>query len=428
MLKMKSVESYFGDVNPRFLSKFNDTTPQGNQIEGYLCRKPNQYMGSLLITHVNGKRAKQFVQSMPKIRYFERDEDIWIKDNYGLNYHTCHAYEKLDGSCIIVYPLKVDGEIIELVPKTRGKAVADPYFTELFNLCDHKALENFYHLHKKKGSLFFELYGTLNQHQILHYDSHINMALIGGYIGGKFLTGTGLKKYHENYGFNIPDCLFEIIYNGVTYNIYPTSEKYKAYQMTGHKWYVASSKQEIPNVIQSLLEQLNSEFKTQNNRIALEGVVINTKNEKGYQKYLKVKPREIEKAHRSINGIPKSEVIKECLKYFDEYGEQKVGEIYYHNPDHHTHYIHQMLSEEYDPVTIKKSTKKIEAVFMQVWDNKKVPESLHNIADTIFEKYSGQGITQCMRMFAQEYPMKKKHAKMMYSVFENRFARAGISL
>ena len=48
----------------------------GNTIEGLVCRKPNEYLGSLIITHVTEKSGKsydteQFVHAFPKIHYWD---------------------------------------------------------------------------------------------------------------------------------------------------------------------------------------------------------------------------------------------------------------------------------------------------------------------------------------------------------------------
>ena len=172
---------------------------------------------------------------------------------------------------------------------------------------------------------------------------------------------------------------------------------------------------------------MNSRYNHINGRYATEGVVINCVDSNGYQKYIKVKPRDIENKHRSENGIPRSAIMKEVLKYFDDYGSE-VEEIYARDKNHHTEYLHRMLLEDYNEEYVKKSSKKIEKVFMDVWDSKQVPESLQNIAEELFDEFSSQGITHCMRMFAQRYPMKKKNAKTIYQILEKLFARRGVDL
>ena len=44
------------------------------------------------------------------------------------------TYEKLDGSCLILYGLYDDqGNLLEVVPKTRGVPVADKHIVEMYN-------------------------------------------------------------------------------------------------------------------------------------------------------------------------------------------------------------------------------------------------------------------------------------------------------
>ena len=78
-----------------------------NNIEGYIVKKPNFYLGSLLITCVDGKDCEQFVQSFPKIHYQNSENTIG-----DMNFIPC--LEKLDGSNIILYGLKdADGKTLK---------------------------------------------------------------------------------------------------------------------------------------------------------------------------------------------------------------------------------------------------------------------------------------------------------------------------
>ena len=60
---------------------------------------------------------------------------------------------------------------------------------------------------------------------------------------------------------------------------------------------------------------------------------------------------------------------------------------------------------------------------MRVWDSREVPTSIHTICNDLFDSYSDMGISHCMRMFSQEYPQKKKDARMVYSVLEKLFMK-----
>lgn len=412
-------EKYFEGTKPKHLSSFDVMTPKGNHITGYLNQKPNRFLGSMVILTVNDEPVEQFVQSMPKIHYHKDERDIASINS--------PCYEKLDGSCLILYPLKdYDGNMIEIIPKTRGRPVADKHFIELYEHIDQKPILDYYS--ENDGSLIFELFGILNQHDIIHYNVGIDVNLIGIYEYGEHITGYGenIKGFHNRkdvadaYGFKLPDQLFCIrkVDNG--YFIDFTSRKYKHYLPKDSEYQPTNTDAVLS--IKHHLEELNKKFVEYNNRLAVEGVVINTLRMDGSKKWLKCKPRDIEVKHRTVNGIPRRSITKEVLKYFDEYGSD-VKEIYLKDENHHTEYIYRMLREEYNDDLIMKSKKKIERIFMQIWDAKEVPESIHVIAEELFNKYSDEGISYCMRLFAEEYPQKKKDAHIVYNVLEKLFVK-----
>lgn len=397
----------FGDCKEKYVRGFDEYTPQNNHIKGYICRKPNRFLGSLYITEINGEKTEQFVQSMPKIKYFEHENDININGDIV-------AFEKLDGSCLILYPIfDSKGEIIEIVPKTRGRAVADKHFIDLYNKIPHKSIEKYYELNK--GVLIFELYGILNQHEIIHYQTGVDIALIGVYNNGHFYKGKSLMVLAKAYGFHTPDPVFKVKYRNGMWRVLFNSKKYKMYDIGYVK--AEPTRMDALDYIQKELEKLNKIFLEENGRIATEGVVINCSNWNGVQKYIKCKPRDIENKHRNNGGIPRSSITKEVLKYFDEYGSM-VAEIYQEDKNHHTEYIHRMLREDYEEEWIKNSSKKIEKVFMQIWESKQVPQSIHEICNDLVTEFGDKGITHCMRMFGQKYPMKKQYASTVYGVLK----------
>lgn len=414
-------EKYFPNskIRGKHLTYFKETTPQGNRIEGYINRKPNRYLGSMIILNVNNEPVEQFIQSMPKIHYYHDPRDIPAHGGYN------YCYEKLDGSCLIIYPLKnKDGEIIEIIPKTRGRPVADKNFQNYYNKIDQKPIIDYYN--DNDGILIFELYGIINQHEIIHYDTGIDIRLIGIYTDNEFLNSSAVAFKHN---FKLPDQIFSLYNIKNEWYLKWTSEKYKAYKPEEYK----NEDKYYPTItdaidgIQYELEQLNKKYYTINKRIATEGVVINTFDENGTRKWLKCKPRDIEQKHKTVNGIPRRSITKECLKYFDEYGSD-VKEIYLKDKNHHTEYLHRQLKEEYSEELIQKSSKKIEKTFMQIWENREIPESIHLLAEEIYNKYHKQGISNCMRLFAQEKPMLKNKSRQVYQVLEKLFIKHGEQL
>lgn len=416
MIDVEDAVKYFNNCKSKHLTRFSEKTPEGNYIKGWICRKPNRYLGSLLIDELNGESHEQFVQSMPKIEYFndERDMNVWALQ-------TGVAFEKLDGSCIILYPIleKIHDKdyIVEVVPKTRGRAVADKHFLELFSKIDKTPIWKYYTKHK--GVLMFEMYGILNQHDIIHYQTGVDIALIGCYDDEYFYDAKELWRLSNKTLLKQPDEMFRVYPNQVVI----TTTKYKWFfdEVKSEDGIAPTRRDSIDKIIE-FLEFLNKTYNDFYGRIATEGVVINCINSQGHQKYIKVKPKDIEAKHRSEKGVPRRDIVKECLKYFDEYGSE-VYEIYTNDKNHHIEYLYRMLSEDYSDEIIQKSKKKIEKVFMQIWESKQVPQSIHNICDELYEEYGDEGITRCMQEFGKKYPMKKKDASTVYNVLNHKFKK-----
>ncbi|WP_406534409.1 hypothetical protein, partial [Methanobrevibacter sp.] len=81
--------------------------------------------------------------------------------------------------------------------------------------------------------------------------------------------------------------------------------------------------------------------------------------------------------------------------------------------------------EEYPMELIKLSSKKIERVFMQIWEARQIPESLYNISDQLIADNPDADITTLMREFARKYPMKKKQANTIYGILKRKINKQG---
>ena len=422
-MKEKFCEKYFDNtVKPKHLSEFKAKTPKGNIIEGYLSRKPNKFLGSLVITHITEKNGKsydteQFVQSFPKIHYWDRRYQL-KEDDESIIYH---CQEKLDGTCIIVYALKDDSDrILELIAKTRGKAVADDHVLEMFKLVDKKAIEEFFkdEIHAN-DTLMFELYGILNKHEIAHMDTYIDIRLIGAYIGEDFLNYISIKCYSDLEDFKTPDTIYTI-------------EKYPHENSFSIRWcginhklrnYEVSTEDSFPtlfdalNEIKLLLEKINKGYIEQNGRRVIEGVVINGEHVKGGQLYLKIKPKDIEIEAKYLDSVPRRFILKEIQKYFDEYGSQ-VKEIYGEDETHYIKYVNRQLSEEftYEQIHDPRTRRRIKKIFMEVWDSKVPPKSLQNICEELIYENPDASVQELLKIFAKTYPSKKKDSRFVYNI------------
>lgn len=430
---------YFKDMKIKNLKDFTATTPKGNIIEGIICKKANHFLGSMVIDKIiinksiekNGDftesevfETEQFIQAMPKIHYYDYHHEMYVK---GQTIYP--AYEKLDGSCLILFGLYKNKELIEIIPKTRGVPVADPHIIEMFNEIDQSNIEEFFKQNKDLNpTLLFELFGTLNQHSIFYPKVRIDINLIGGTIEGRLLDSFELDYLSSQFDFDRPKKLFNIVFYNGTWKIRVQPGIFHHYLFLECEEEDKENllKMEYPtqlDVIQAIKEMIttiNKNFSNNNNRQLLEGVVVNTYNSEGnHFMYLKIKSADIEEKCRTENGIPRKIILKEVHKYFDEYG-SNAKQIYLENENHYRDYINKNLLEEFtlEAVNMKRTQSRITNVFLDVLEAKEPPKGLQQICNDLVEKYPGSEISDLMRLFAQEYPEKKRQARIAYSIFE----------
>ena len=156
----------------------------------------------------------------------------------------------------------------------------------------------------------------------------------------------------------------------------------------------------------------------------LEGVVINSTRSNGLQNYIKVKTSTIEIKHRSENGIPRQDIIKELNKYFDDYQSQ-IKELYSEDKYCYWPYVREMLLEDYpvEYVDNHKTKNKTERLFLKVWDARMPSPELDTITDELIQDYPNANVVDLIRLFAQKYPQLKKQANTVYSLLEVKLSK-----
>ena len=399
------IETYFDNkVKKKDLYQFKQKTKKGNIIEGYICRKPNEYLGSMFIEKVNNEDNPQFIHSMPKIHYYSKKIE-------GIETEEIIFHEKLDGSCIIYYPLYQDGEVIEVIPKTRKTVIADDFIFNLLKKAITYPIEEI--IKEYDIVLMFELYGVLNQHEIYNPDAYCSLTLIGGYSinTNQMYSNSMLDSFAEKYNLKRPRHLITVHgFQGVYFITFisPYLQIYYHNDRTS----MHTSLSEVIQKIKKILSQVNQESYNINGFALTEGVVANMQKQIGG--YLKVKPEEIELKHK---GIPTIEIKKEVRKYWDEYG-SKIEAIYKQDKKHYLNYVKENLAEDFpiDIVESNKTKKRIEKIFFTIWDAKTVPIGIQEIARTLCEENPELSLPEIMNIFSQQYPQKKNQARMVYSI------------
>lgn len=408
---------YFDDqVKPKHLKEFAVDTPEGNHIQGYINKKPNKYLGSMYIFKLNGVPTSQFVYSMPKIHYLDNDYRLADDDSY----REYIAYEKLDGSCLIVYPLLLNGDVIEIVPKSRNTPVVDKFLFKMYQLIDKSRLFLFFR-ENRNTTLLFELFGVMNKHDIFYPKTYIDIRLIGATRESEILLDKDLDRLAEEYDFKRPVSVFKLIhYQGKwRYYIMCDSSDLFYYMPELEVVYYPTQKDCIDAMIDTM-QVLNDNYYKEHGRKMIEGCVINGICQDGVrQLYIKVKPWDILEDCKFTNGIPRKFILKEARKYFDEYGSQ-VKEIYSNDKTHFEQYISKNLCEEFDEkyVYAKSTQRKIETVFFDLWKSLTPSASIQNVCHELVDKYPKLDLPDLMRKFAAEYPQFKKDARLVYSVLK----------
>ena len=399
------IETYFDNkVKKKDLYQFKQKTKKGNIIEGYICRKPNEYLGSMFIEKVNNEDNPQFIHSMPKIHYYSKKIE-------GIETEEIIFHEKLDGSCVIYYPLYQDGEVIEVIPKTRNTVIADDFIFNLLKKAITYPIEKI--VKEYDIVLMFELYGVLNQHEIYNPDAYCSLTLIGGYSinTNQMYSNSMLDSFAEKYNLKRPRHLITV--HGVQGVYFITFiSPYLQIYYRNDRISMHTSLSEVIQKIKKILSQVNQESYNINGFALTEGVVANMQKQIGG--YLKVKPEEIELKHK---GIPTIEIKKEVRKYWDEYG-SKIETIYKQDKKHYLNYVKENLAEDFpiDIVESNKTKKRIEKIFFTIWDAKTVPIGIQEIARTLCEENPELSLPEIMNIFSQQYPQKKNQARMVYSI------------
>lgn len=429
LTKTEIIYKYFDNqIHPSNLKKFKQKTPKGNFVSGYICLEEGDFLSSMLLMTVDipGKHSfevNRFIRGMPKQHYYNKGGWSLKEEGKFIN-HKC--YEKLDGTCLMLYTLydPTDDTLIEIVPRTRGMAVAANHIIDMYNLVDHAQIEAFYKFpHNYDYVLMFELYGILNRHEITYHKFYIDMKLTGVTLEHDVLDRNEVCRiaYHDH--FEMPDLLFELCSFDGKWQIFGVPSRLYPYyweqeESISHKKYDTLT--ECIEGLSEALEIINKNYEKRNNHIATEGIVINGFTADDQQRYVKVKPETVLKIAKLGNGIPHYFIRKEVYKYFDEHGILEIKELYNKDKLHYLRFIQKNLLEEFPEnlVMSKKTSKKIERIFFDVWEKRTPDMSIQNICQLLGDKYGDKPISEVMRIFAKDYPQYKKKSRTVYSVLK----------
>lgn len=384
--ELKTIKVLFNTTSKKNIRKFEEVTPEKNKIEGYIYLGRNKKLGSLVLTKVNGEQLKEpvYIQGMPKL--FKWSQVYGSKTH--IPFTEIYVYEKLDGTNITFYPLfSADGEFLELVPKTRQRAVASEQFLDLLSTLDVSWV---YHGCLNRDSLRIfccELYGKRNKH-LIDYDIDIGLCFLCAF------------EYAEIYS---PSYIFDSEHS-------PSLLAKITESATDVSWFLLTYGLKVSSNLRKLYKSFEETFYNINKRgktIKTEGAVWHIWNEFHSLEMVKCKAKDVKKLHEEIFfGVPRQEVISAILKLVENEIPLTVDNV-----------IKELKEDfEYKVLKDKKTQNRIKSCIYRYTKQQKAGEEIRRIVEDINANCPNDSLSDKMRWFAMRYPDKRHLASKVYNM------------
>ena len=418
--QLKKVMEIFGTDSKDRIQKIKFKTAQNYEIEGYISRKPNQFLGSIYVTKVDGIIHNQLIRGMPKLGYW---------DHYNqFNNLNFDIRAKEDGTnisfCALSNPYK--NEVWDIIVKTRGvPEVAKDFKMMLDNLDTGKAYD---YVYQNGGTLSFELFGNDNKHEIC-YNNDIDLKLLTGFDRkGNYLTNQQLNDISKKIEIHRPEELFQIEYNE-KYELYATHRFFYRFEdyFTGDEIDELVLKNSFESIHEAyfgcaaILEEVNKNTINQHIGPVIEGTVWTGESSNGDRTIqVKCKPKSIRDGHISRNGIPSIFINKAIRKFKDDYPDAE--EILENKPEFIIERVNDELLEDWDELLVKsdKTQSRIATKMHQILLKKEISEYLVDIAKKLVNEFPDlESAADYMRVFAQSYPDLRKQSRKMFNAISN---------
>ena len=364
--------------HPKEWLKFKRTTPEGNNVVGYMCMKHNRFYGSLIILKVNGEDCEQVIHGMPKLHYYNGHNPLICSPSDSIVIH-----EKLDGSNLLLYPLKNNkGEVLEVVPKSRNTPIAHESLIRLWEKIPQKNVIEEY-IMDTGDVLIFELFGYENPHEI-KYKASVDIGLLRGYNKcNKPLDSKQIDKIKQKLKINRPLKLGETV----------------------------SMKGSFKSYYGFLIKLINS-YEAWD----IEGWVLSGTSPEYTFKQLKIKKKEYYEKHKYQGGVPTPIIRKEVYKLFDN-NYIDCEDL----KEHLEEYINEVsvnLKEEIDGRYVEQpSTRKnIKNTIIREVGKRSVNKDFKTLLEELYENNKDLELSQLMKKFAEDYPFLKHKSRKAYNV------------
>jgi len=189
-------EELFGKDYQEF--REGDPFNPGNEVVGFISRKPNEYYGALIITEVKGTQTTpQLIIGSPKMHYPFAPRADGTRNYLFPTVRNVECYEKLDGTNILAYHYDDHRGQRYLTYKTRLRPfVQNSRFGPFQDMWREVGLEWEQKIkgimHNWNCNLSFEMYGARNPHLIV-YEVPLAIALLFGVSNtGRILSPTDM--------------------------------------------------------------------------------------------------------------------------------------------------------------------------------------------------------------------------------------------
>jgi len=200
-------------VGPKHWQPFDEKSPGGVPMTGYVCLQESDYLGALALTAIGGKERFEIIPSMPKIHYpyveDPREGTVKVVVPLPINVVDVRFTTKIDGTCIIFYALPdEDGNPLEIIPRTRLNPVLTasrwgdwPAMLKEV-LPDRSGVERA--VRDQKLVLCFELWGYRNPH-LVRYDTPLALSFHTAIrrSAGHLASFRTLQDLAGRYGFDL---------------------------------------------------------------------------------------------------------------------------------------------------------------------------------------------------------------------------------
>jgi len=399
------------DTSVKNIHPFEIESPQGRQVQGYICKSRGGHMGSLMITQVDKEMVEQYVQGMPKITYPDMRHELELP--------TVRLKE--DGTNILMYPLKNQkGEIVEVLMKTRLMPELSGKFYDMAFEAYTGGMINA--VTQTGFSMAYELIGGENLHEIDYRflgDEFENVQLVGlcaFHSEGDLVESTlfdALCHVHK-----IPRAMevFKIMPLDGGYGALPTADfldRYDSWVKMDEDAPSADDLRALYKEMEVYFEKINMNFQKENpGKIIIEGAVWQSGRTLNKCKAISVREGHIKQAC----GIPTHD-IRKALNKLKENSYEDLAEI---PIEYVIAFVKEELSEEYPEPLLKDSNteQKIKSTFGKFIKKVDMTEELEQICARVNQEVGEDAeVTLKMQTYAKLYPDGKRLSGKVYQAF-----------